>query len=378
MKYNALPDMAALKYCRMEPLSQMSELKNKIIIHVMGETDFTSYAYSVDVFRGREGVFGTEEGEKYIQCIGSLMSRDNWSDVSEQSVGDDMTYGQLVSNLLVAIVAGTKSLELAIDNGFNLISLAVFRSVGGTEEAPVFGARMAGVLRTDSLDATAHARAVFQGASYLAPMLLEDIREGQMSSRSAFVDYFNLPREAVNAALAVRTGRATDGSDGQMPVSVLFETVEVDGVAEPVIVCAADADLAAQLADTKTLKTGLFSGVIPTPHGGAGYWLWKVGVGTDHAFLVEQFIDIHDLPNAYYNELKKLEQVRFVLIDRNTRKVARTVFLQAKNLELNSFEKLACDAANSEVSYNFKAACEYVIETVNPEALFEQEMPNPI
>jgi hypothetical protein len=356
----------------------MSELKNKIIIHVIGETDFTSYAYSADVFRGRDGVFGAREGDKYIQCIGSLMSQDNWSEISDQSVGDDMTYGQLVSNLLVAIVAGTKSLEHAIDNGFNLITLAVFRSVGGTEEAPTFGARMAGVLRTDSLNATTHARLVFQQASYLAPMFLQDIRDGQMSSRSAFIDHFNLPREAVNAALAVRTGPATDGSDGSMPVSVLFETVEVDGVAEPVIVCGADADLVAQLAKTKTLTTGLFSGVIPTPHGGAGYWLWKVGAGTDHAFLVEQFIDIHDLPNAYYNELKKLDQVRFVLMDRITRKVARTVFLEVKNLKLNSFEKLACDAANSEISYNFKAACEYVIETVNPEALFEKEIPYPI
>ena len=56
----------------------MPDLDDRLLVHVFGEADFATFNLDPEDVRARRKVFGTKEGDDYVQVIGALFSGDNW------------------------------------------------------------------------------------------------------------------------------------------------------------------------------------------------------------------------------------------------------------------------------------------------------------
>ncbi|EPX75671.1 hypothetical protein [Salipiger mucosus] len=340
----------------------MPDLDDRLIIHVFGETDFTSFVLDRDACEGKPRVFDTPDGDDYVQVIGTLFSQDNWGQLRERKAQNGMTFEELVAHSLVHLVADTDSVNAALDGGYNLVALGIFKGEAKADEKPAFKARFLGISSSTTNDPHAHLDLVRQGAEYAAPFLQEDIEAGKIAS------------DSVIARMIEPEAEDEDDADEleELPQAVFFHEMVTEKGLETVILCACDSELAQAAGEERDLVVGLVSGVVPTPHGSVGYWLWQVAPDAPHGFTQEQFIDLGSLPNATYDRMKRSDTVRFLIVDRDTRVNTRSALLKRDSIGLSEFEAMATEIAASEPDADFGAACDHVMETVDPEEFLQQ------
>lgn len=342
----------------------MSDLESKLIVHVMGETDYTSFPFARGAFEGREKVFGTREGDQYVRVIGAMLGFDNWPSRQYEEAAPGLTYQELVGRSILNLVAGTDTLNFALEKGYNLVMLGVFRAPDLENGDPDFSARLLGVSNTSTKDVEVHAGLARDSIVAGAPLILEDIRTGMFSENSIAAE---MAMEAVSVVRDEPDYQEPNELDGPLPNAVMFHDLVTEKGLEATIVCACDSDLAIGIRDHQgDLEIGLTAALIPTPFGGVGYWVWQIAPGTPFSYVQEQFVALHSFPNATYDRLKSYEKVRFLIVDRNTHEPTRTVLLNTQMLRLGAYERAAMDVASREPEGDFRAACEYVMQTQEP------------
>ncbi|SLN65100.1 hypothetical protein ROJ8625_03317 [Roseivivax jejudonensis] len=341
----------------------MSDLDDRLIIHVFGETDFTSFSIRREAFEGMPKVFDTPEGDDYVQVIGTLFGQDNWDQLRERKAENGSSFEELVADSLVHLVADTETVNTALQAGHNLIALGVFRSASQPDDTPVYNARFLGISSTTTTDPNAHLDLVRQGIQHAAAFIEDDIEKGKFAPDSVI-------------ARMVDPDSAEAEDDGEelveLPQAVFFHEMVTQSGLETVILCACDRDLAAAAGEATDFVVGLVSGIVPTPHGSVGYWLWQVGPDTTHGFTQEQFVDLHAFPSETYDRMKRSDTVRFLIVDRETHENTRAVLLKRDSIGLQEFETMATEVAASEPEADFEAACEHVMNTVDPQEFLRQ------
>ncbi|APX25307.1 MAG: hypothetical protein CML50_05175 [Rhodobacteraceae bacterium] len=345
----------------------MPDLDDRLLVHVFGEADFATFNLDPEDVRARRKVFGTKEGDDYVQVIGALFSGDNWDQLKLRQAENGMTYEDLVANCLISLVAGTESVSFALEGGYNLVALGVFRGVSERKEVPSYSARFLGVSSTTTDDAHAHLSLVREGVGQMVGEIEGDIDAGRIHSDSVIAHMIHPdvgPEDASDDAEEVTP----------LPQSVMFHEMLGDKGAETVILCACDPEFARPLAQVDDLVVGLISGIVPTPHGSVGYWLWQIAPNTGHGFLQEQFVDLADFPNPTYDRLKTAETVQFVVVDRTTHRRSHSLLLRRASLGIDEFEAMALEVADSEPDADFEAACAHVMETVDPQEFLRQTL----
>lgn len=332
----------------------MSDLENALIIHVFGETDYTSFLYPKKSFGGQEAIFGTPRAEVMVKTVGALLGFDNWETLREKSTPAGASYEDALSESVLHLMNGADDVNFALENDYNIVLLGVFRGPDGAAGEPAFSARVLGVSRTSSADVDVHAGLARDGVLAMAPMLRDEIAGGTLSKTGIVAEIIST---GDGAGLA-----GDDAAEAPLPNMVAFhETVTEKGL-ETVVLCACEPELAAAMsAPDSTLAVGLVAAVIPTPHGPVGYWLWQVVPGAVPGFVQEQFVDPHDFPNATYDRLKSGDEVRFLVVDRESHMTTRVVTLDAGSLGLEDFERSAIEAARMTMEGDFSAACDYVM-----------------
>lgn len=342
----------------------MSDLENKLIVHVMGETDYTSFPFERKAFEGRNKVFGTSEGDQYIRVIGAMLGFDNWEKRQHDEARPGLTYAEAVGHSILNLVAGTDTLNFALEMGYNLVMLGVFRAPDLHDGEPSFSARMLGVSNVSTIDVDVHAGLARDGILAGAPLILEDIRSGMFSEASIVAE---MAMEAIRIGALTSGHDEMDDLDGPLPNAIMFHDIVTEKGLEATIVCACDSDLAAQIRDHEgDLEIGLVAALVPTPFGDVGYWVWQIAPDTPFSYVQEQFVSLHSFPNATYDRLKSYEKVRFLVVDRNTHEPTRTVLLNTQMLGIGAFERAALDVASREPEGDFRAGCEYVMQTHEP------------
>ncbi|ETX27019.1 hypothetical protein [Roseivivax isoporae] len=343
----------------------MSELDDRLILHVFGETDFTSFTIRRDAFEGKPRVFGTPEGDDYVQVIGTLFGEDNWDQLRTRRAQNGMSFEELVANSLVHLVADTEPVNTALQSGHNLIVLGVFRGIPKVKDVPVYSARFLGISSTTTTDPNAHLDLVRQGIRYSAGFIHDDIEKGMVAPDS-------VAARMVDQAPDDPAGDDEEEEFEELPQAIFFHEMVTQAGLETVVLCACDSELAQAAGEEPDLVVGLVSGVVPTPHGSVGYWLWQISPDTPHGFTQEHFVDLHALPNPAYDRLKNSEHVRFLVVDCETHENTRAVLLKRDSVGLQEFEDMATEIAASEPDADFEAACEYVMSTVDPEQFLRQ------
>ncbi|MCE0506642.1 hypothetical protein LR948_14830 [Roseivivax sp. GX 12232] len=343
-----------------------TELDNQLVIHVFGETDFTSFAIDKSAFdTSAEPVFDTPAGEDYVQVLGTLFGGGNWQSLKDRVAENGLRYEELVARSIVSLVAGTETLRAALERGYNLIAIGVFRAPD-RDGAAGFTARFLGTSLTSTADPHAHLELVKEGSRAMAPFLQEDIDAGRLSAKSVVARLISEGDEVeTDGEGAPGDEDDWEGEAGLQTATFFHEMVTEKGL-ESVIICACDPDIAEAAAGVDRLNVGLVSGIIPTPFGSVGYWLWQVAPDSEAGFLQEQFIDLSEFPDPTYDRMKRAEMVRFLVVDRSTQENTRGVFLGTESLGLAGFEEMAREVSASESGVDFEAACAHVLETVEP------------
>ncbi|MHA6347620.1 hypothetical protein [Roseivivax sp. CAU 1761] len=338
----------------------MPELDDRLIIHVFGEADYTSFSIRRDAFEGRPKVFGTPEGDEYVQVIGTLFGQDNWDQLRLRTARNGTTYETLVADTLVQLVGGTDTVNAALRGGFNLVTLGVFRGTSTSGKASVYNARFLGISSTTTTDPNAHVDLVRQGIDRATPFLIEDIENGMFA------------RDSIIARLVEGDDEVSENDDDRgeeleaLPQAVFFHEMVTEAGLETVVLCSCDSELAAAAGKAPELVVGLVSSIMPTPSGSVGYWVWQVAPDTPNGFTQEQFIDLHAFPSDTYDRMKPSASVRFLIVDRKSHRNTRAVLLKRDSMGLEEFENMAIEVAASEPDADFEAACRNVMETVDP------------
>lgn len=335
---------------------------DRLIIHVFGETDFTSLSIHREAFDGLPKIFGTSEGSDYVQVLGTLFGEDSWDQLQGKTARNGMTFDELVARSLVHLAAGTDTLNFALQTGHNLVALGVFRGVPEDDNKTIYNARFFGSSQTATTDPTEHHVFVRNSMPYSAPFVLDDIEKGLFAPDSLIA---TMVRQSGHGNHEIEEQGDPEQAIELSPSVFFHEMVTQDGL-ETVIICACDPDLANVYGALDTLTVGLVSGVVPTPHGSVGYWLWQIAPDTPHAYLQEQFVSLHDFPSATYDRMKASEMVRLLVIDRTTHENTRAILLNGASMGLVEFEEMAKEIAAAEPEGDFQAACQHVMDTVEP------------
>lgn len=346
------------------------EADNSLIVHVFGETDFTSLSIDKSRFEDRETpVFDSPEGDEYVQVLGALFGNERWEELKDKTTENGMSYHDLVAGTVASLLSGTETVKFALARGYNLVALGVFRA-NKRSGAQTYSARFLGTSMTSSLEPRAHLELVREGSKAMAPFVVEDIDNGKIAEDSILA---RLITGEEDIGIAEET---EEESEDALPVSTFFHEMVTERGLETVIVCACDSAVAGDIAQVGQMSVGLVSGIIPTPHGSVGYWLWHVCPDTPAGFLQEQFIDLGSLPSSLYDRMKRSETIRFLVVDRATQENTGGVFLATRSIGLEEFEAMAVEIAASEENADFEAACEHVMATVEPEDFLRQAEKN--